>query len=78
MAQLVKNPSALWETWVQSLGSISGLGRFPGGGNGCPLQYSGLENSLDCIVLGSQSRTGPTDCHSLGPEPSRRVILSTG
>ena len=29
------------------LGSIPGLGRFPGEGNGCPLQYSSLENSLD-------------------------------
>ena len=29
------------------LGSISGLGRFPGEGTGCPLQYSGLENSMD-------------------------------
>ena len=34
------------------LGSIPGLGRFPGEGNGYPLQYSGLENSMDCIVHG--------------------------
>ena len=34
------------------LGSIPGLGKFPGEGNGYPLQYSGLENSVDCIVLG--------------------------
>ena len=32
----------------------SGLGGFPGGGNGYPLQYSGLENFMDCIVLGLQ------------------------
>ena len=31
-------------------GSVPGLGRFPGEGKGYPLQYSGLENSLDCIV----------------------------
>ena len=31
---------------------IPGLGRSPGGGNGYPLQYSGLENSMDCIVHG--------------------------
>ena len=31
-----------------------GLGRSPGKGKGCPLQYSGLENTLDCIVLGLQ------------------------
>ena len=29
------------------LGSILGLGRFPGEGNGNPFQYSCLENSLD-------------------------------
>ena len=34
------------------LGSISGLGRSPGEGKGYPLQYSGLENSMDCIVHG--------------------------
>ena len=28
-------------------GSISGLGRFPGGGNGNPLQYSCLGNPMD-------------------------------
>ena len=40
------------------LGSISGLGRSPGEGKGYPLQYSGLENSMDCIVHGvAKSRT---------------------
>ena len=34
------------------LGSIPGLGRSPGEGEGYPLQYSGLENSMDCIVRG--------------------------
>ena len=33
--------------WVQSLGSIPGLGRSPGEGNGNPLQYSCLENSME-------------------------------
>ena len=32
---------------VGDLGSIPGLGRSPGGGNGNPLQYSCLENSTD-------------------------------
>ena len=36
------------------LGSIPELGRSPGEGKGYPLQYSGLENSMDCIVHGSQ------------------------
>ena len=34
------------------LGSIPGLGRSPGEGNGYPLQYSGLENSMNCISHG--------------------------
>ena len=40
------------------LGLITGLGRSPGEGKGYPLQYSGLENSMDCIVYGvAKSRT---------------------
>ena len=46
VAQLVKNPSAMLETWVQSLG----WEESPGEGKGYPLQYSGLENSMDVIV----------------------------
>ena len=38
---------------VGDLGSIPELGRSPGGGKGYPLQYSGLENSMDYTVLGS-------------------------
>ena len=34
------------------LDSIPGLGRSLGEGNGCSLQYSGLENCMDCIVHG--------------------------
>ena len=34
------------------LGSIPELGRSPGEGNDYPLQYSGLANSMDCIVHG--------------------------
>ena len=46
------------------LGSIPGLGRSPGEGNGYPLQYSGLENSTDCVVHGvAKSRTGLSDFH---------------
>ena len=36
---------------VGDMGSIPGLGRSPGEGKGYPLQYSGLENSMD---MGSQ------------------------
>ena len=39
----VKNPPAN----AGDEGSIPGLGRFPGEGNGNPLQYSCLENPMD-------------------------------
>ena len=46
------------------LGSVSELGRSPGGGKGYPLQYSGLENSMDCIVHGvAKSWTQLSDLH---------------
>ena len=35
---------------AEDLSLILGLGRSPGEGKGYPLQYSGLENSLDCTV----------------------------
>ena len=35
---------------VGDLGLIPRLGRSPGEGNGYPLQYSGLKNSMGCIV----------------------------
>ena len=99
IALLVKNPPAMQETLVQSLGqedplekdrlptpvilgfpcvsagkesarnagdlsSIPGLGRSPGEGKGYPLQYSGLENFMDCIVHGvPKSRTQLSDFH---------------
>ena len=46
------------------LGSIPGLGRSPGEGNGYPLPYSGLKNSMDCIVHGvTKSQTRLRDFH---------------
>ena len=47
MAQLVENLRAIKETWIQSLGWEDRLE-----GKGYPLQDSGLENSMDCIVHG--------------------------
>ena len=45
-------------------GLISGLGRSPGEGIGYPLQYSGLENSMDCIVHGvTKSQTWLSNFH---------------
>ena len=43
---------------VGDLGLIPGLVRSPGEGKGYPLQYSGLENSMDC--MGSLSMGSPS------------------
>ena len=54
-------------TWnVGDLGSIPGLGRSHGEGKGYPLQYSGLENSVDCVVLEvTKSQILLSDFHQL-------------
>ena len=101
LAQLVKNPPAMQETWfdtwvgkrrrnrlptpvffsfpcdsagkesacnVGDLGLIPGLGRSPGEGKGYPLQYSGLENSMDYLVHKvAKSWTWLSDFHFLFP-----------
>ena len=60
VAQLVKNPPAMRETWVRSLCWEDS----PGEGKGYPLQYSGLENSTDCIVHEvTKRRTRLSDSH---------------
>ena len=43
---MVKNPSANAED-ARDVGSIPAPGRYPGEGNGNPLQYSCLENPMD-------------------------------
>ena len=56
------------------LDSIPGLGRSPGEGKVYPLQYSGLENSMDCIVHGvAMIWTRLSDFHFLLPLPCPRV-----
>ena len=51
---------------VGDVGSIPGLGRSPGEGKGYPLQYSGLENSMDHIVHGiTKHQTQLSDFHFL-------------
>ena len=57
VAQLGENPPAVgkpgFDPWV---------GKMPREGNGYPLQYSGLEKSMDCTVHGStKSRTQLSD-----------------
>ena len=48
------------------LGSVPGWGKSLGEGNGYPLQYSGLENSMDCTDPGvTESLTRLSDFHLL-------------
>ena len=53
------------------LGSIPGLGRSAGEGKGYPLQYSGLENSMDCIELGTTEGLS-----LLAQTPEKRTVSS--
>ena len=46
---------------VGDLGSIPGLGRSPGEEKCYPLQYSGLENSMDCIVQRGRKELDKTE-----------------
>ena len=53
---------------VEDLGSIPGLERSPGEGKGYPLQYSGLENAMDCMVHRvAKSQTQLSDFHFTTP-----------
>ena len=52
---------------VGDLSSIPGLGRSPGEGKGYPLQYSGLENSMDY---------SPWDCKELDTTEQLSLSLS--
>ena len=55
MAQLVKKSAC-------NMGLIPGWGRSPGEGSGYALQYSGLENSMGCLVRAvAKSRTQLSD-----------------
>ena len=60
MAQLVKESACN----VGDLGLIPGLESSPREGKGYPLQYSGLENSMYCIVHGvTKSQTQLSNFH---------------
>ena len=71
LASVFRAGLSWWLSWLKKcawntgdLGSIPGLGRSPGEGKGYPLQYSGLENSMDCIIHGvAKSRTRLNDFH---------------
>ena len=54
MAQLVKNPPAMWDTWVRSLGWEDPMEKE----KATHSSILALENSLDCVVHGvPKSRT---------------------
>ena len=57
-------------------GSIPGLGRFPGGGNGNPHQYSCLENPMDRGVWQAAVHGVAKSMHHTGAEISLETILS--
>ena len=60
VAQSVKNLPAIQETWVQSLGWKDPLEK----GKATQLQYSDLENSMNCIVHGvAKSQIQLSDFH---------------
>ena len=59
MAQLVKNLPEMWETWVRSLGWEDPLEKGK-----ATHSFSGLENSMYCIVHGvAKSQTQLSDFH---------------
>ena len=65
------------------LGSIPGLGKSPGGGNGNPPQYSGLENSMDRETtrlqsMASQSWTRLSDFHFTGSSVGKESACNAG
>ena len=69
------------------LGSIPGLGKSPGEGNGNPVQYSGLENSMDrgawqaTVQAVAKSWMGPRDFHHhlcFGGEAPLRTVFWPG
>ena len=74
MIQMVKNLPTMWETW----GLIPGSGRSPEEGNGYPLQYSCMENSMDRgawwvtiqEATKSQTRLNEWHFHLKGRNPS--------
>ena len=63
---------------VGDLGWTPGLGRSPAEGKGYPLQYSGLENSRDCIVCGvTKSWTQVSDFHFSGRSDGEHPQIDT-
>ena len=63
---------------VGDIGSIPGLGRSQGEGKGYPLQYSGLENCMDCRVHGvTKSQTQLSHFHFKRIFHSKKEVFSS-
>ena len=58
-------------------GSIPRPGRSPGEGKGYPLQYPGLENSMDCIVHGGRKESDTTEQLSLSLSEHYKLYSNT-
>ena len=58
------------------LGSIPGLGRSPGEGNGNPLQYSCLENPMDREAWQATVHGVPRVVHDSATKPSPQALWS--
>ena len=77
MVQWIKNPPAIQETTCNARdpGLISGSGRSPREGNGNPLQYSFLGNSMDrgawWVTVHGASRVG----HNLTTKPPPYIYI---
>ena len=85
-SRLIKSLQGFPDSWVGKEsacnagvpGSIPRLGRSPGEGKGYPLQYSGLENSMDCIVHGvEKSHTQLSDFHFHFKESTLKSLLES-
>ena len=65
---------------ARDVGSITGSGRSPGGGNGNPLQYSSLENPIDrgawWATVHGVAESGPTEWLSLACARNEQSFLS--
>ena len=84
--RLIKNLQGFPDCWVGKEsacnagvpGSIPSLGRSPGEGKGYPLQYSGLENSMDCMVHRvAKSHTRLSDFHFHFKESTLKSLLES-
>ena len=59
---------------AEDVGLIPGSGRSPGEGKGYPLQYSGLENSMDCVHGVAESQTQLSNFHFHFSFPGGSVV----